>query len=358
MKKFFRDLSWAQVFAGALAAVTSFFLSAKIGIAGSAIGVAVGSIVSAVASQIYKNVLDASTHKIQETVINPDGESETDIITINNPSQGPDEQTSLILAGADDKSPTVPIHKHAEQVRARTQHSQFGERRQVDETSVLAPISSTDATQVIPTTGKRVGGQTSTRQVRTASSSNAKYTHQSDTGRYEAHSAQTAKSVQKKKQMVLIVSVVSALVAVLLSAVVINAITKGEGTDHVVRNIVSPTPTVQVPTPSTPPAPQESAPGRQVQPDNSNKPQETTHPSQEPTASPTASPSQSSENKPTSTNSPSVRPSQEPTPSVPVQPNDQPTQQQGQKSGNPNDTSLPSADSRQGSTNTSGDSQH
>ena len=40
-----------------MAAVTSFLLSAKIGIAGSVIGVAIGSIVSAVSSQIYQNVL-------------------------------------------------------------------------------------------------------------------------------------------------------------------------------------------------------------------------------------------------------------------------------------------------------------
>ncbi|WEV42795.1 hypothetical protein OZX57_04775 [Bifidobacterium sp. ESL0682] len=60
MKNFFKGISVSQIIAGALAAVTSFLLSAKIGIAGSVIGVAVGSIVSAVASQIYQNVLNES----------------------------------------------------------------------------------------------------------------------------------------------------------------------------------------------------------------------------------------------------------------------------------------------------------
>lgn len=65
MKNFFKGISFTQVLAGSLAAVTSFLLSSKIGIAGSVIGVAIGSIVSAVASQIYQNVIRASKEKIQ-----------------------------------------------------------------------------------------------------------------------------------------------------------------------------------------------------------------------------------------------------------------------------------------------------
>ena len=66
MKNFFKGLSFSQLFAGALAAITSFLLSSKIGIAGSVIGVAVASIVSTAASQIYKNVIDASSKKLQD----------------------------------------------------------------------------------------------------------------------------------------------------------------------------------------------------------------------------------------------------------------------------------------------------
>lgn len=68
MKNFFKGISFSSISAGALAAVTSFLLSAKIGIAGSVIGVAAGSIVSAVSTQIYKNVLKASGEKIQNAV--------------------------------------------------------------------------------------------------------------------------------------------------------------------------------------------------------------------------------------------------------------------------------------------------
>nr|WP_252969315.1 hypothetical protein [Bifidobacterium dentium] len=67
--------------------MTSFLLSAKIGIAGSVIGVAAGSIVSAVSTQIYKNVLKASGEKIQNAVpfgSNSDGETpESDAKTDN-----------------------------------------------------------------------------------------------------------------------------------------------------------------------------------------------------------------------------------------------------------------------------------
>ena len=62
----FDDLSIAQVVAGALAAVTSMLLALQIGIYGSAIGVGVGSVVSAVASQLYKKFLQRSADKLKE----------------------------------------------------------------------------------------------------------------------------------------------------------------------------------------------------------------------------------------------------------------------------------------------------
>ena len=69
----FEDLSIAQVIAGALAAATVFLLSSVIGVAGSLIGAAVGSIVSAVSSQVYKKMLSASADKIRDVA--PDGAS-------------------------------------------------------------------------------------------------------------------------------------------------------------------------------------------------------------------------------------------------------------------------------------------
>ena len=69
-KGLFGDFSVSTVIASGLAAATSFALSSKIGLAGSIIGVAIGGIASAAASQIYKSLLKASAQKL--SVLTPD----------------------------------------------------------------------------------------------------------------------------------------------------------------------------------------------------------------------------------------------------------------------------------------------
>ncbi len=66
IRDLFDDLSFAQVAAGALAAVTSMLLASQIGIAGSVIGAAVGSVVATVSSQVYKKFIAASAEKIRD----------------------------------------------------------------------------------------------------------------------------------------------------------------------------------------------------------------------------------------------------------------------------------------------------
>lgn len=68
MKGFFKDLSFAQLAAGALAAGTSFLLSSQIGIAGSLIGVVVGSVVSAVSTQVYKKAIASSADALKQSL--------------------------------------------------------------------------------------------------------------------------------------------------------------------------------------------------------------------------------------------------------------------------------------------------
>lgn len=63
----FDGLSIAQIIAGAAAAATSMVLSSKIGIAGSVIGAAVSSVVTVVSSQLYRRFLTASAEKIKQT---------------------------------------------------------------------------------------------------------------------------------------------------------------------------------------------------------------------------------------------------------------------------------------------------
>ncbi len=113
MKNFFKGISFSSIFAGALAAVTSFLLSAKIGIAGSVIGVAAGSIVSAVATQVYKNVLKASGEKLQNAVpfgandkdgTDGAGKSGDDATTVIAPAESEGEQTKTLSAEESDET--------------------------------------------------------------------------------------------------------------------------------------------------------------------------------------------------------------------------------------------------------------
>lgn len=64
-RSLFGDLSVTQVAAAALAAVTSMLLSSQVGIAGSLIGAAAGSVIATVSSQVYKTFFSASAEKLK-----------------------------------------------------------------------------------------------------------------------------------------------------------------------------------------------------------------------------------------------------------------------------------------------------
>ncbi|BDR54733.1 hypothetical protein KIMH_08440 [Bombiscardovia apis] len=342
MKKFFQDLSWAQVFAGALAAVTSFFLAAKIGIAGSAIGVAVGSIVSAVASQLYKNVLDASTQKIQETVISPDGEEEhVEVSERGTGSRAPrhEETAAQIL----DKQTQVLIPQAAINLQGRISSSvgssaagAYGEsgpaQNEDDQTSIMPKRVDHDDTKVfVPIAEPYEHGSAVPRSARSSRSGQIS-TAQSSQSRVRLESVVTPAhtSVQRKKQMVIVVSVVSALVSVLLSAVVINLLTRGEGTDQVVRNIVSPSQSVQTPDTSVP-SQQQSAPSQSPDGNEKTSPQ-STNPSPSTSATPSPSASSTSSSSSTENNQPSQQASQSARPGEQATPSATPSSGQSQKS--------------------------
>lgn len=78
-KGIFTGISPVQIAATALAALTSMFFSSIIGFTGSVIGVALGSIVSTVSTQVYKNTIAKSADKVKEKatgVFGPDGKTE------------------------------------------------------------------------------------------------------------------------------------------------------------------------------------------------------------------------------------------------------------------------------------------
>lgn len=60
-------ISWLQLIAGALAAMTSAWVASYLGVAGTIIGAAVGSLVASVASALYVRGLDRGTTLITES---------------------------------------------------------------------------------------------------------------------------------------------------------------------------------------------------------------------------------------------------------------------------------------------------
>ncbi|GGI13146.1 hypothetical protein GCM10007377_04500 [Galliscardovia ingluviei] len=201
-KKFFKDVSFVPIIAGALAAVTSFLLSAHIGIAGSVIGVAIGSVVSAIASQVYQNVLRESGRKLQENL---------DFLPSSNSSTNSQQQDS-----ADALDHTTVID---------TQHTQ-----------VMDPIDETTEYTSLQHSGQAAGqGRVvqSSRVIHTPSR-RTESAHTKATDTYFAHQN---KRTQRK---IMLVAILSALLAVGVTAGVILAVTHGEGTDNVVRTIVVP----------------------------------------------------------------------------------------------------------------------
>lgn len=177
-------LSVPQVAAGALAAVTSMLLSSKIGIAGSVIGVAVGSVVSTVASQVYKQFLQASADKLRE--LNP-----------------LDEAGAGAVAGETRAMPEVVGGSSATRVMGAMPAS-----------GAAAASGDSAATDDL------AASATPTRRVRDLRESG-------ETGVLRGRAEHLRR--QRMQRGVMAVSVVSALAAVAISAGIINLVTAGEG---------------------------------------------------------------------------------------------------------------------------------
>ncbi|KFJ04341.1 hypothetical protein [Bifidobacterium thermacidophilum] len=245
MKNFFKGISVPQLLAGALAAVTSFLLSARIGIAGSVIGVAVGSIVSAVSSQLYQNILKASSEKLQDVKGGDDEQIEGEQTGQSADADGASGETARQPRRiSSDETTVLPVQGDQSAANARNIQGE-GETKSdatramptvgaADTTTVMQPAD--DATRVI--SGAPVGAHAHTgaddHQGRVIVSGNETGT---TAARHLSGSANTERA-RKTKRVAIIISVVSALVAVGITAGVIMLVTRGEGTDSVVRDMV------------------------------------------------------------------------------------------------------------------------
>lgn len=189
MRNFFKGISFSSICAGALAAVTSFLFSAKIGIAGSVIGVAAGSIVSAVATQVYKNVLKASGEKIQNAVPLP--------------SSGDSEKKEDTASATNNATTSV-----------------------CEKTRVISSVGDTDETVVLPASAQPTRNISGTEHTRIQ---NSGQTGVRSTG------GNRFNTWLQGKHAPIVIAVISALIGVAISAGLILAFTGGKGTDTVVR---------------------------------------------------------------------------------------------------------------------------
>lgn len=235
MENFFKGISFSSICAGALAAVTSFLLSAKIGIAGSVIGVAAGSVVSAVATQVYKNVLKASGEKLQQAVPLPSSSDEAsdepaadETQVLGSSTKG--DETRIIGSSpvASDATMVLSADTVAIAPSGSPRVISSGQEDE-DATRTLGDIAGAGETPVVR------DGQ---RGVVSASIANGKSAARSARGVQVQHAGRRSSNWLHSKYAPAIIAFVSALVGVGVSAGLILAFTGGQGTDTVVRNVV------------------------------------------------------------------------------------------------------------------------
>ena len=221
IKGLFEGLSVSQVTAGALAAVTSMLLSAQIGIAGSVIGVAVGSVVSTVSSQLYKKFLAGSAEKLRGLASSDNTEenaiqgaaqnlahSQTTVMPISRaPFEGA-ETATLPSVGAATRAFSGAAAPSANSA----------------ETTVLSAgqIVGADARDMRDSQAAQ-GAQSNTPRINSAAGHTGNASHATGVVEIEA---QKQKTMQRR---VLAVSVASSLAAILLFAGLVLMFTGGEG---------------------------------------------------------------------------------------------------------------------------------
>lgn len=227
IKGLFEGLSVSQVTAGALAAVTSMLLSAQIGIAGSVIGVAVGSVVSTVSSQLYKKFLAGSAKKLRgfASSDNAEGNAATNAAAAQSATQSfAHAQTTVmpITRAPFESAETTTLPSVGTATRAFNEAAVPSTNSA--ETSVLSAgqIVGADAHDMRGSQAAQ-GTQSNTPRINSAAGHTGNASHATGVVEIEA---QKQKTMQRR---VLAVSVASSLAAILLFAGLVLMFTGGEG---------------------------------------------------------------------------------------------------------------------------------
>lgn len=216
-------LSVPQVAAGALAAVTSMLLSSKIGIAGSVIGVAVGSVVSTLSSQIYKQFLQASADKLRELSPLDSGEADAQGQLSEASSAGAtrvmDPAATRVMPQAAAADKTQLMDPAVTRVMSGGGATGDAASEAAGKTRVMPAFEGPDA-NAAGSADAASAAETPTRSVSDLRAAG-------ETGVLRGRAEHVRR--QRMQRGVIAVSVVSALVAVLISAGIINLVTAGEG---------------------------------------------------------------------------------------------------------------------------------
>ena len=235
IKGLFEGLSVSQVTAGALAAVTSMLLSAQIGIAGSVIGVAVGSVVSTVSSQLYKKFLAGSAEKLRGLASsdNTEENAAASAVVTQDAAQNTIQGETQNFAHA--QTTVMPISRAPFEGAETTTLPSVGAAARAF-SGAAAPSANSAETTVL-SAGQIVGAD-----ARGMRDSQAAQSAQSNTPRINSAAGHTGNAshatgvveieAQKQKTMqrrVLAVSVASSLAAILLFAGLVLMFTGGEG---------------------------------------------------------------------------------------------------------------------------------
>lgn len=227
IKGLFEGLSVSQVTAGALAAVTSMLLSAQIGIAGSVIGVAVGSVVSTVSSQLYKKFLAGSAEKLRGFASSDNAEE--------NAATNATAARSATQSFAHAQTTVMPVTRAPfESAETTTLPSVGTATRAFNEAAVpsanSAETSVLSAGQIVGADAHDMrgsqaaqGAQSNTPRINSAAGHTGNASHATGVVEIEA---QKQKTMQRR---VLAVSVASSLAAILLFAGLVLMFTGGEG---------------------------------------------------------------------------------------------------------------------------------
>lgn len=227
IKGLFEGLSVSQVTAGALAAVTSMLLSAQIGIAGSVIGVAVGSVVSTVSSQLYKKFLAGSAEKLRgfASSDNEEENAAANAVAAQSATQSfAHAQTTVMpITRAPFESAETTMLPSVD-MAARAFNEAAVPSANSAETSVLSAgqIIGVDAHDMRGSQAAQ-GTQSNTPRINSAAGHTGNASHATGVVEIEAQKQKTM------RRRVLAVSVASSLAAILLFAGLVLMFTGGEG---------------------------------------------------------------------------------------------------------------------------------